>query len=221
MNRIRVVNDKYQVLLNQNYRTNPAIELTLGSLLTQEYLRDYEVKEFNTMNDAMNLAFSLPPIDFNKIRSDCVDCFKMLNNQLTHSLRTVICDLKPHLLTPEDIKNAIFDRVINYGRRFNFYNFNDVIAFDVIVNYQIEMSKIIDLILMNKKFRIIRKEQTPSHVKLIGLTENNISYEIRIWTHQMHDLMYWIFRNNKNPYEYKEEIARIIRQQDENDKVLF
>ena len=58
MNRIRKVNNTYQVLVNQNYRTNPSIELTLGSLLAEEYLRDYELVEFDNISDAMKLAFN-------------------------------------------------------------------------------------------------------------------------------------------------------------------
>lgn len=217
MNRIREVNGIYQVLINQNYRTNPAIELTLGSLLSEEYLRDYEVKEFNNMQDAMNLAFNLPAIDFNKIRSDCIDCFKKLNKEIFKSIEDVIKIYQPYLLTQEEIKNAIFDRVINNGRRFTFYNFNDVIAFDIVINYPSEIPKIIDLILMNKNLRIVKKVITSTHTKLIGLTENNITYEIRIWTHEVRDMMKWLFVNKKNPYDYMQEIGTVLAR--EKDKI--
>lgn len=216
MNRIRKVNDKYQVLINENYYTNPAIELTLGSLLAKEYLRDYTVKEFNTMQEAMNLAFNLPAIDFNKIRSDCVDCFKILGREIFNSLNGIVMIYKPYLLSADEIKNVIFDRVINNGNRFTFYNFNDVVAFDVIVNYKVEVAKALELLLMNNKLRIIRKTQTQTHVKLIGLTENNITYEIRLWTHPVRDFMYWIYKNNKNPLDYQEDINELIRRENEN-----
>ena len=108
MDRIREINGKYQVLLNQNYRTNPAIELTLGSLLADEYLKDYQVLEFNTMQEAMDLAFSLPMVDFNKIHSDCIDCFKGLNNIIYSSLKGIIKEYHPYLLSPNEIKNSLF-----------------------------------------------------------------------------------------------------------------
>ena len=102
MDRIREINGKYQVLLNQNYRTNPAIELTLGSLLADEYLKDYQVLEFDTMQEAMDLAFSLPMVDFNKIHSDCIDCFKGLNNIIYSSLKGIIKEYHPYLLSKDE-----------------------------------------------------------------------------------------------------------------------
>ena len=220
MDRIREINGKYQVLLNQNYRTNPVIELTLGSLLADEYLKDYQVLEFNTMQEAMDLAFSLPMVDFNKIHSDCIDCFKGLNNIIYSSLKGIIKEYHPYLLSPNEIKNAIFDRVINKGRRFNLFNFNDVIAFDIIVSYSLEFSKIIDLLLMNKKLRIIKKVITKTHTKLIGLTQNNITYEIRLWTNEVRNMMIWIYKNNKNPYDYVDEINSIIARENENKALI-
>lgn len=209
MNRIRKVDNKYQVLINENYKTNPAIELSLGSLLAKEYLKDYDVLEFNTLNEAMNIAYNLPNIDFEKIYSDCIDVFKYLNKEIKETLKDIDINYTPYLLGPNQIKNIIFDRVIQKGRRFSFYNFNDVIAFDISVNYPIEIERIIKYLINNKNLRLIRRVDNDTNIRLVGLTFNNITYEIRLWINEMKELMYWIYKNDKNINDYLPEIMNI------------
>lgn len=209
MNRIRKIDNKYQVLINENYKTNPSIELTLGSLLAKEYLKDYEIKEYATMREAMHQAYNLPDINFEKIYSDCIDVFKILNKEIKETIKNLECDYTPYLLGPQQIKNVIFDRVKEKGRRFSFYNFNDIIAFDVSVNYPVELERIIKYLINNKNLRIIRRVDNDTNIRLIGLTWNNITYEIRLWIHEMKSLMYWIYKNNKNVSDYTNEIIEI------------
>ena len=209
MNRIRKVDNKYQVLINENYKTNPSIELSLGSLLAQEYLKDYEVIEFKTMREAIKVAYNLPNIDFEKIYSDCIDVFKYLSREINNTLRPLDYTLNTYLLGPSQIKDIIFDRVIEKGRRFSFYNFNDVIAFDISVNYPIELERIIKYLINNKDLRIIRRIDNDTNIRLLGLTYNNITYEIRLWVYEMRSLMYWIYKNDKKVEEYIEEIKKV------------
>ena len=63
---------------------------------------------------------------------------------------------------------------------------------------------------MNKNLRIIKKVITKTHTKLVGLTQNNITYEIRLWTNEVRNMMLWIYKNNKNPYDYVDQINSII-----------
>lgn len=209
MNRIRKVDNKYQVLINENYKTNPSIELSLGSLLANEYLKDYEVKEFQTMREAMNVAYNLPIIDFEKIYSDCIDVFKYLNKEIQLTLKPLDYNYTPFLLGPKHIKDIVFDRVIEKGRRFSFYNFNDVIAFDISVNYPIELERIIKYLVNNKNLRLIRRIDNDTNIRLVGLTYNNITYEIRLWINELKSLMYWIYKNDKNVNDYLEEILNV------------
>lgn len=209
MNRIRKVDNKYQVLINENYKTNPSIELTLGSLLAKEYLKDYEVKEYGTMREAMYISYNLPDIDFEKIYSDCIDVFKILNKEIKETLKGIDMNYTPYLLGPQQIKDVLFDRVIEKGRRFSFYNFNDIIAFDISVNYPVELERIIKYLINNRKLRLIRRVDNDTNIRLIGLTENNITYEIRLWINEMKSLMYWIYTKNKRVDDYVNEIIEV------------
>lgn len=213
MNRIRNINNKYEVLINNNYTTNPSIEISLGELFNTQ-LRNYEIKIFDNLQNALNLAYDYPPLNFNKMHSDCVDNFKKLTYLINKILKEQNVNIKPKLLLPDEIKNMLFDRVLQKGRRFTFYyNFNDVISFDIINPYYHNLIQIASLLQKTKELRIIKIEKTLTHIKVIGLTDNNITYEIRLWTNVLHNFMNWINYNNKNLLDYMNELQLKINEQ--------
>ena len=213
MNRIRNINDKYEVLINNNYTTNPSIEISLGELFNTQ-LRNYEIKILNNLQDALNLAYEYPPLNFNKMHSDCVDNFKKLTLLINKVLKNQNVNIKPKLLLPDEIKNTLFDRVLQKGRRFTFYyNFNDIISFDIINPYYHNLIQIINILQKIKELRIIKIEKTLTHIKVIGLTDNNITYEIRLWTNILYNFMTWIINNNKNLLDYMNELQLKLNEQ--------
>ena len=213
MNRIRNINDKYEVLINNNYTTNPSIEISLGELFNTQ-LRNYEIKILNNLQDALNLAYEYPPLNFNKMHSDCVDNFKKLTYIINKILKEQNVNIKPKLLLPDEIKNMLFDRILQKGRRFTFYyNFNDIISFDIINPYYHNLIEISSILQQTKELRIIKIEKTLTHIKVIGLTDNNITYEIRLWTSILFNFMTWIKNNNKNLLDYMNELQLKINEQ--------
>lgn len=213
MNRIRNINNKYEVLINNNYTTNPSIEVSLGELFNTQ-LRNYEIKIFDNLQDALNLAYNYPPLNFNKMHSDCVDNFKKLTYLINKVLKEQNVNIKPKLLLPEEIKNMLFDRILQKGRRFTFYyNFNDIISFDIINPYYHNLIQLINILQQTKELRIIKIEKTFTHIKVIGLTDNNITYEIRLWTSILFNFMTWIINNNKNLLDYMNELQLKINEQ--------
>lgn len=213
MNRIRNINNKYEVLINNNYTTNPSIELSLGELFNTQ-LRNYEIKEYDNLQDAINEAYNYPPLNYNKMHSDSIDNFKKLLYLINKILQNQNVNIKPKLLLPEEIKNMLFDRIKQKGRRFTFYyNFNDIIAFDIINPYYHNLIQIINILQETKELRIIKIEKTLTHIKLVGLTDNNILYEIRLWTSIIYNYMTWINNNNKNILDYINELQLKINEQ--------
>lgn len=213
MNRIRNINNKYEVLINNNYTTNPSIEVSLGELFNTQ-LRNYEIKIFDNLQDALNLAYNYPPLNFNKMHSDCVDNFKKLTYLINKILKEQNVNIKPKLLEPEEIKNMLFDRILQKGRRFTFYyNFNDIISFDIINPYYHNLIEISSILQQTKELRIIKIEKTLTHIKVIGLTDNNITYEIRLWTSILFNFMTWIINNNKNLLDYMNELQLKLNEQ--------
>ena len=211
MNRIRKFNNKYQVLITPNYTTNPSIELLLGYILDENIMK-FSIKEFDSLNDALALALSFPDLDWNKLISIHKDIFFQLNNTIKQNLNyhKFIYDYKFNILTPQQLKNLIFNRVMRNGKRFiEFYNFNDIISFDIINPYTNNLIQIKNVLKNISKLNIIKIIQTNTHIKLIGITQNNSPYEIRLWHTLMYDYIYWLHINQLNPVDYINKINTI------------
>ena len=211
MNRIRKFNNKYQVLITPNYTTNPSIELLLGYILDENIMK-FSIKEFDSLNDALALALSFPDLDWNKLISIHKDIFFQLNNTIKQNLNyhKFIYDYKFNILTPQQLKNLIFNRVMHNGKRFiEFYNFNDIISFDIINPYTNNLIQIKNVLKNISKLNIIKIIQTNTHIKLIGITQNNSPYEIRLWHTLMYDYIYWLHINQLNPVDYINKINTI------------
>lgn len=213
MNRIRNINNKYEVLINNNYSTNPSIEISLGEIFNTQ-LKNYDIKIFDNLQDALNLAYDYPPLNFNKMHSDCVDNFKKLNYLLNNILINNNVIIKSKLLLPNEIKNTLFNRILQKGKRFTFYyDFNDIISFDIINPYNDNLLNVINILKRFKELRIINIIKNLTHIKIIGLTDNNITYEIRLWTSILFNFMIWIKNNNKNLLDYMDELYNKINEQ--------
>lgn len=211
MNRIRKFNNKYQVLITPNYTTNPSIELLLGYILDENIMK-FSIKEFDSLNDALALALSFPDLDWNKLISIHKDIFFQLNNTIKQNLNyhKFIYDYKFNILTPQQLKNLIFNRVMRNGKRFiEFYNFNDIISFDIINPYTNNLIQIKNVLKNISKLNIVKIIQTNTHIKLIGITQNNSLYEIRLWHTLMYDYIYWLHINKLNPVDYINKINTI------------
>ena len=211
MNRIRKFNNKYQVLITPNYTTNPSIELLLGYILDENIMK-FSIKEFDSLNDALALALSFPDLDWNKLILIHKDIFFQLNNTIKQNLNyhKFIYDYKFNILTPQQLKNLIFNRVMHNGKRFiEFYNFNDIISFDIINPYTNNLIQIKNVLKNISKLNIVKIIQTNTHIKLIGITQNNSPYEIRLWHTLMYDYIYWLHINQLNPVDYINKINTI------------
>lgn len=212
MNRIRKINNNlYQVLITPNYTTNPSIELLLGYILDENIVK-FSIKQFDNLNDALALSLSYPDLDWNKLISMHKDIFYQLNNTIKQNLNyhKFIYDYKSNILTPLQLKNLIFNRVLKQGKRFTeFYNFNDIITFDIINPYTNNLLQIKNVLKNISKLNIIKIIQTNTHIKLIGQTQNNTLYEIRLWNTLMYDYIYWLYLNQLNQNDYINKINLI------------
>lgn len=213
MNRIRKYNNKYQVLVNNNIAVNPSIEVSIGELFSSN-IKNYTIKEYDNLQDAMNVAYNLPVINFTKIHSDCVDNYK----SLTHLLNKILIDnnvlFKGKLLEPLEIKETLFNRILLKGRRFTFYyDYNDIISFDIINPYYTNLLHLANTLKNVKELRLLKMEETYTHIKLIGLTDNNVLYEIRLWTDILYNFMVWIKKNNYNIMDYIPELKQKLKEQ--------
>lgn len=215
MNRILQVDNGFQVLVTQHYVSNPSFELMLGNW-TDAKMQNYKIYQFTTFQDAMDLAFSLPPIDWNKIVSLHEDAFHTITSSIKKTLQygSFIVETDSRLLNPTELKETMFRRVAQNGVRFSlFYDMNDVICINIInpwTNNLVEISNILKAV---PDLRINKVIKTKTHIKLIGLTDVDTVYEIRLWTSLMAQCVRWIFNNNLDKRSYVQSVESTIQKQ--------
>lgn len=225
MNRIRRVDNGFQVLVTQRYISNPSFELMLGNW-TDEKMRNYRVVQFSTLQDAMDLAFKLPPIDWNKLISLHEDAFRTIVSTLNSSLKNGGCivEIDAHIMNPTELKEIMFERVSRDGKRFNlFYDANDIISVNIINPWTNNLIKIVNTLKNIPDLRIKKIIKTKTNIKLIGLTDVNTVYEIRLWTSIMAQHVKWIFENELKKQFYLNSFDGIIAKQkliDDSDIVV-
>lgn len=220
MNRILHVENNFKVLTTPTYTTNPSFELMIGNW-TDEKLRNYKVYTFNNLQDAMDLAFQYPPIDWNKLITIHKDNFYKIKQEIHQQLQdgNFIVEVDSHLMDPTELKRMMFKRVEKYGNRFNLlYDANDIICINIInqwTNNLIEISKVLQ---NDPVLRIKHVIKTPTHIKMIGLTDFGTPYEIRLWTSLTSQWARWVLRNNLDPRLYMDTLNKLLDEQKNIDK---
>lgn len=204
MNRIRKINDIYQVLITPDIRISPDSSLLIGNW-EDESLRNYFVLQFDSLNDAQSEAYKFPDIDWYRMILNHEHIFK----RLEHTIKTILdtnylnVEFKPVLLDPETLKNTMFDRVIKGGDRFNLrYGMNDIINF-IIINPWSNNLHNISKMLENYRSHFNRDDLRIRSKKIIdgkiiclnGITEFGTIYEIRLIPTLLQQWSQWYKKN--------------------------
>lgn len=215
MNRINkyTINGKqyFDVLLTPNYVSNPGFELVLGNWLDEDF-NVYKVITTKTLQEAMNISWNYPDIDWARLVNAHKDNYTKLFNTIRLYLNnmSIPVNYESKLLMPEEAKYAFFKRVKNNNKRFTvFYNFNDVMTFDIYSPYSKVVDKIKNELMQVPELHVKKIIPTKSHIKLIGITEFNTTYEIRIWTSLYYNFFKWLYINNEPLERHLEEYKKI------------
>lgn len=229
MNRIRKINNNlYQVLVPlKNSVSAPNAAYMYGNWLNTSYYynnpiindlsyNNQQIITTETMNEAMAISYEYWDIDWNKLVSMHKDSFLLLKNIIYTALKNINYNVSfiSTLLSPVQTKNLFFDKVANYGNHFDlFYNFNDIISFDIITPYLTYNEYIKNLLINNSQLNIQKVIYTKSHISLIGITSIQTTYEIRIWTSLYYTFIKWIYDNNLNINNYINQFNEISTKQ--------
>jgi hypothetical protein len=134
MNRIRQVDNVYQVLITPNFKISPDSSILVGNW-QDENLRNFYILEFQSLNDAQYEALKYPDIDWYHLFVNHQHICKRLEMTIKEILadRGFNADLRTKLLRPEELKQTFMDRVANGGERFNLrHHMNDIISFTIV-----------------------------------------------------------------------------------------
>lgn len=182
MNRIRQINNKYQVLITPHKRFDSGIELMLGNW-TDLHFGGFSIKTFNSLEDATILAFQMPDINWDQLVLFHKDIFNKLFNIIIYEINVNDIDvyIKPKLLNSHQIKHLMFERVLNKNDNFRLnYHMNDIISFNIIHNDQHLLNELSNILSVNQALRISFKTNSTNSITLVGITDLGTSYEIKL-----------------------------------------
>lgn len=223
MNRIRKVDNIYQVLITPDMKISPDSALLIGNW-DDESLRNYYVLQFESLNDAMCESYKYPDIDWYRLILNHQHIFKRLEMTIRPIVENKNVEFKPMLMDPETFKNTMFDRVLKGGERFNLRNnMNDIISFTIVnpwSNNLIGIAKSLE----GYRAHLYRDDLRLKYKKIVdgkiiclyGITEQGTIYEIRLVPTLLHQWSEWY---NKNGFRNKDvdQFNKILKQQEALD----
>lgn len=207
MNRIRKYGDKYQVLYTPTWPENPSFEIIMGNW-TDEHLRGYYVRDFETLGDAQCEAFNYPDIPWDimvtSYKNSFYDNKKIIRNILDQN--KFIVEFEAKFMDQDMVKNAMFNRVLNSGKRFTLaYGMNDIVSYHIINPWSKNLLEISQRLIENSRLKIIKKYVSNGMIHLIGKNDLGTTYEIALWPTVIHQWAKWVYNHPEVPPKTSQE----------------
>ena len=118
----------------------------------------------------------------------------------------LIVELQPKIMTAEELKNTIFDRVLALGKRYTISNdLNDIIGYHIINPWTHNLREIFNILKTNQKLRITKVHTVNNVIRLIGNTSIGTTYEIVLWPTMISQWSRWVSMNPELPEKIKKE----------------
>ncbi len=196
MNRIRRSNNNFQVLCIPHQKFNVGFEFILGAWNTTAP-ENIQIKIFDNYADAENEAENGPDINWEQLVDFHKDSFNDIKHKLYLTQRQInmSTNFKATLLSPEKLKNAMFERTFNksFGKIFGSLSETNCTFFFRVTNPWYENVIAIAKYIINiPELRIFQHKSEHKIVSLIGRTDIGTIYEILIMPDLLSHLMDWL-----------------------------
>jgi hypothetical protein len=219
MNRIRKHGDKYEVLVTPYHMYDSQMEIILGGW-RDENLTGYSIKTFDTLQAAQEEAYNYPDIFWNKLISDHVEYYKILSKTLQNLLNDylVIAELKCHLMTADELKYSMFNRIKRNDAAFRLYNnLNDIICFKIINPWTFNCIEISKKLIQVAELRIIKHFVVNKALYLIGETPLGTTYQIIVMSTLINQFIEW---KKLHPEASQNSLSNMLNQSIEMQNVI-
>lgn len=210
MNRIRNVGKTFQTLISPHQKYNVGFEYLLGSW-TDDAMMGFEVREYKSYYDAECEAANHPDINWDQLVDYHKDTYVCLNAHIKQLVaRTKISvGIKSQLMTPEQTKNAMFDRVLKGQQSMiekndtsgfrTVYNMNDIISFTLTNPWSKNLAELELHLMKSDHLRIFNRIEKNAIVHLVGRTDLGTTYEIILVPSILSNWMDWLNMNKDLP----------------------
>lgn len=196
MNRIRISNNKYQVLKTPNLQ-NASFE-TLYSNWNDEHIMHFYINEYDNDDDAMFDALNDIDIDWHKIVSSHQECFNKIKKNIESIIESnkITTELESNIAKPNILKHVIFEKTLNNDTDM-IYNINEIISFKVVNPWTKNLLHFANIFINNDSLHIYDIKKKNNKLYLLGHTEIGTTYEIIFQSTLINYFCKW-FQNNKS-----------------------
>lgn len=201
MNRVRKFNGKYQVLTSLSFiNTSFSYEQMMNNWLDPSY-NNFDIKEFNYYEEAIEEAYKYADLDWTKL----VINHKEIYNKLCDIVRKInkkmeiAVDTKYYLLSPEELKNVFFNRIMVSRNDFSLANqMNYIINIDIANPFTSKLMAFVEVLKNNRDLRITKEFYSNSVIYLIGITDIGTPYRIRLIPSLIENFLHQISKLDMN-----------------------
>lgn len=183
MNRIRKINNKYEILITPNLLYQTGLELMLGNW-TDKNFDGFRIEYYNSIEDAINILCNYPELNFDQLvlyhREIYNKLFELILKEIQKLNINEKINIAPKLMNSKNLQEILFNRVKIHGNKFRLlYNMTDIISFNISCKKEIS-DYLINIFSTNQALRILYKSTNNNTIKLVGQTDIGTTYEINI-----------------------------------------
>ncbi len=213
MNRIRQYNREYQVLETPHQKYNSSFEFLIGSW-TDVGLSGFNVKTYDNYDDAENNAQQYPDINWNQLINYHKDNYDAIKNKLVDIINQLkmVVTFSAKLMTPMELKNIMFDRVLHGQKCGDFrlvFDMNDIISFKITNPWMDNLRELENFLVNSSDLRLFSRYENDKLVHLIGKTSIGTTYDIILCPDIIDNLITWKKRNNVNDKTFFNSLKRV------------
>ena len=171
------------------------------------------------MGEAQCEAFNYPDIDWDSMvllnKNAFIDIRNLIRQDLIKTKTIGRVEFDAYMMDSIKLKNAMFDRVLNSGSRFNLsYQLNDIISYKIVALWTKTLDEVASHLINDTRLRIKKIKKVNGMTVLIGLTDVSTAYEIRLIPSILNQYVNWTEDNNiTNEKLKKEMLIKCLKQQ--------
>ena len=200
MNRIRKnIDSNYEVLITPHRNFDSTFEYLI-TFWRDHHFSSFSVKEFSDINDAYNLAYNQPELDWKYMISLQKGAYEKYY-EILHTMMNkldIIHDFKAKLLNENEAKDCMFDKILNKESDFRLiYDFSNLITFKIINPFYLNLKEIKRYLTNNPYLNLIKTYEKDKIIYFIGETDNGFTYTIMLIPTLINHWIEWAQLNKK------------------------
>jgi hypothetical protein len=187
MNRLRKLNNKYEVLITPHLLYQTGLELMLGNWIDKNF-DGFKVEKYNDINSATERLCNYPELNFDQLVLYHKEIYNKLYELLVFELENIDekIVLEHVLKNSKTLRDIFFERVKILGNDFRLlHHMTDIISFNIYVEKEYLVKILTENFIVNQALRIIyikkNKFDDKKYVKFVGQTDIGTTYQIIVF----------------------------------------